>query len=144
MCFGWVQACFVFTVVMQDVFLEVRARLIPISSYIDNGITADLDYTRCLWAVVLVVKLLNLLGAYFGLPKCHFLPSQEGEWLGFEIVSTKKIFRVSDKKMENVIATLLAFLKAELTSSRQLAAVAGKLIPLSPAVLPASLYSRTL
>jgi hypothetical protein len=90
MCFGWSQACYIFTIVMQEMFLEVRARSIPISSYIDDGITADQSYGRCLWAVVLIIRLLNLLGAYFGLPKCHFRPSQEGEWLGFEIVSVKK------------------------------------------------------
>lgn len=93
MCFGWMQACYVkFTVVMQEVFLEVRARAIPISSYIDDGSTADDKYEKCLWAVVLVVRLLDLLGAYFGLKKCHFLPSQEGEWLGFEIVSKEECF----------------------------------------------------
>lgn len=81
------QTCFVFTVVMQEILTEVRCRSIPISFYIDNGITADPLYGRCLWAVVLVVRLLNLLGAFFGLPECHFRPSQEGEWLGFEIVS---------------------------------------------------------
>jgi hypothetical protein len=82
-CFGWAQACYIFTMVMQEIFLEVRERSIPVSSYIDNGITANPRRKRCLWSVVLIVKLLNLLGAYFGLPKCHFWPSQEGEWLGF-------------------------------------------------------------
>jgi hypothetical protein len=46
--FGWKQACYVFTVVMQEVFLEVRARSIPVSSYIDDGLTADSSYARCL------------------------------------------------------------------------------------------------
>jgi hypothetical protein len=46
--------------------------------------------------------------------------------------------------MEKVRATLLAFLDAEFTTPRQLAAVAEKSISLFPAVLPASLYSRTL
>jgi hypothetical protein len=68
-CFGWMQACFVFTTVMQEIFLEVRARSIPVSSYINDGLTADPLYARCLWTIVLIVKLLNLLGVYFGLPK---------------------------------------------------------------------------
>jgi hypothetical protein len=97
-CFGWMQACYVFTVVMQEIFLEVRAREIPVSSYIDDGLTADLCYQRCLWAVVLIIKLLNLLGAYFGLPKCHFLPSQEGEWLGFELLTKEELSRSWTRK----------------------------------------------
>jgi hypothetical protein len=142
MCFGWMQACYVFTVVMQEVFLEVRARSIPVSSYIDDGLTADMSYERCLSAVVLLVKLLNLLGAFFGLPKCHFLPSQKGDWLGFEIISPNEIFRASDKKMHKVKTALIRFLALEEVTPCQLVAIAGKLISLSPAVLPASLYSR--
>jgi hypothetical protein len=136
------QACYVFTVVMQEIFIEVRARAIPVSSYIDDGITADSRKERCLWAVVLIVKLLNLLGAYFGLPKCHFEPSQEGEWLGFEVKTRTEVFKILNKKMAKVMAALSQLLSAKVVSPRQLAAVAGKLISLSPAVLPASLYAR--
>lgn len=143
-CFGWMQACYIFTVVIQEIFSEVRARSIPISSYIDDGVTADPLYGRCLWAVVLVVRLLDLLGASFGLPKCRFKPAQEGEWLGFEIVSREEIFRVSKKKMSKVKAALLEVLESKTITPRQIAGIAGKLISLSPAVLPASLYSRTL
>jgi hypothetical protein len=143
-CFRWSQACYVFTVVMQKIFLEVRKRSIPVSSYIDDGLTADPQYGRCLWAIVLIVKLLSLLGAYFGLPKCHFEPSQEGEWLGFEVISKEELFRVSEKKMQRVRKVLEQCLESETISHRQLAAPAGKLISLAPAVLPASLYSRTL
>jgi uncharacterized integral membrane protein len=73
-CFRWSQACYVFTVVMQEIFIEVRARAIPVLAYIDDGITADSKYERCLWSIVRIVKLLDLLGAYFGLPKCRFKP----------------------------------------------------------------------
>jgi hypothetical protein len=122
----------------------VRARSIPVSSYIDDGIIADSVYGRCLWAVILIIKLLNLLGAYFGLPKCHFLPNKKEEWLGFEIISEEELFRVSDKKLEKVKAALTQVLNSETITPRQLAAIAGKLISLSPAVLPASLFSRSL
>jgi hypothetical protein len=143
-CFGWAQACYIFTVVMQEIFMEVRERSIPVSSYIDDGITVDPQRDRCLWSVVLIVKLLNLLGAYFGLPKCHFWPSQEGEWLGFEVISTdsEEIFRVSDWKMEKVKEVLNQCLESEVISPRQLAALAGKLISMAPAVLPALIYNR--
>jgi hypothetical protein len=122
----------------------VRAGSIPISSYINDEITADSVYGRCLWAVILIIKLLNLLGTYFGLPKCHFLPNKKGEWLGFEIISEEELFRVSDKKLEKVKAALTQVLNSETITPRQLAAIAGKLISLSPAVLPASLFSRSL
>jgi hypothetical protein len=40
-CFGWMEACSIFTTMMQEIFIEVRARGIPVSSYINDGITAD-------------------------------------------------------------------------------------------------------
>jgi hypothetical protein len=91
---------------MQEVFLEVRERGIPVSSYIDDGLTADLSYERCLWAVVLIIRLLVLLGAFFGLPKCRFRPSQEGEWLGFEMITQEEKFQVLARKMAKVKAVL--------------------------------------
>lgn len=59
-------------------------------------------------------------------------------------MSREELFRVSDKKTDKVKAALKLFLESETTTPRQLAAVAGKLISLSPAFLPASLYSQTL
>lgn len=142
-CFGWSQACYVFTVVMQEIFIEARARGIPVSSYIDDGITADPRYGRCLWSVVRIVKLLNLMGAYFGIPKCRSRPSQEGEWLGFEVITREEEFRVSAKKMGKVFGAMSKLIESTKITPRQLAAtVAGNLISLAPAVLPASLYSR--
>jgi hypothetical protein len=46
--------------------------------------------------------------------------------------------------MTKVKAALKQFLESGLVTPRQLAALAGKMISLSPAVLPASLYLRTL
>jgi hypothetical protein len=139
-CFGWKQACYVFTVVMQEVFLEVRARAIPVSAYIDDVITADPRYEKCLWSVVRIVKLLDLLGAFLGLPKCRFRPSQEGEWLGFEFRPERR--NSGSQKMGKVHKVLAQLIATQEVSARQLAAVAGKLISLAPAVLPASPYSQ--
>jgi hypothetical protein len=76
--------------------------------------------------------------------KCHFCPSQEGEWLEFEIVSSEEIFQVSDEKMRKLVKlALMKFLEQAEVTPRQLAAIAGKLISLSPAILLASLYSRS-
>lgn len=145
-CFGWSQGCYVFTVFMQEIFIEVRARAILVSAYIDDGITADSKYERCLWSIVRIIKLLNLLGAYFGLPKCRFLPSQEGEWLVFEVISQEEGFRVSAKKMIKVLAVLNQLVSTQVVLPRQSAAVARNLIgaggassvPLLKRILPSN------
>lgn len=41
MCFGWSEACFVYTLITQEVAKELRVRSIPVSSYLDDGFTGD-------------------------------------------------------------------------------------------------------
>jgi hypothetical protein len=70
LCFGFAQACYVFTKVMQEPVLELRRRGIPLSSYIDDAFTTARTYFRCLRQSALGGQLFSALGAYFGLPKC--------------------------------------------------------------------------
>jgi hypothetical protein len=144
MCFGWSEACFAYTVVTQKAAKEIRFRGIPISSYLDNGFTGEERYFGCLWIIIMIIRFLTLLGAVFILPKCQFWPVQRGGWLGFVVDTVAQQFQVSDAKMEKVRATLKQLLDAETVTPRLLAKVAGRIIAMSPAVLPASLYSRPL
>jgi hypothetical protein len=115
-----------------------------VSSYLDDGLTGDKERLRCLWFIIMVVRFLTLLGAVFSLQKCQFWPSQEGGWLGFVVDTTQQQFRVSETKKEKVQATLKELIQAETVMPRLLAKVAGRIIAMGPAVLPASLYSRPL
>ncbi|GAQ82637.1 putative Reverse transcriptase [Klebsormidium nitens] len=142
MCFGWSEACFVYTLLTQEAAKELRLRSIPISSYLDDGLTGTLDFWRCAWSTVLVVKTLTLLGAVFSLPKCNLWPQQEGPWLGFVIDTIRQRFAVSPAKMEKLRTALRELAECAEVTPRLLARVAGKVISVSPAVLPAALYSR--
>lgn len=51
-------------------------------------------------------------------------------------------FKVSETKINKVKKALTEMIEAPSTSPRKLAALAGKLVALSPAVLPAALLSR--
>jgi hypothetical protein len=64
------------------------------------------------------------------------------EWLGFLIDSKHQMFRVSESKLAKVREALKEMLETPTTSARKPAALAGKIVALSPAVLPAALYSR--
>lgn len=74
LCFGFAQACYVFTKVMQEPAIELRARGIPISDYIDDSFTAAKTRARCLGQSVLAVLFFAALGAFMGLPKCVLWP----------------------------------------------------------------------
>jgi hypothetical protein len=63
--------------------------------------------------------------------------------LGFIIDSERELFSVSDSKIAKLKQVLEEMIRQPSTSPRKLAALAGKILSVSPAVLPAALYSRT-
>jgi hypothetical protein len=142
MCFGWSEACLAYTLVTQEAAKELRLRGIPLSSYLDDGLTGDKLYLVALWRIVMIIRFLTLLGAVFSYPKCRFWPAKKGDWLGFVVDTTSQQFQVSESKMSKVQAVLEELATAETVTPRLLARVAGKVIAMGPAVLPASLYSR--
>jgi hypothetical protein len=144
LCFGFAQASYVFTKIMQEVAFELRKRGIPLSSYIDDGFTAAPTPGRCLRQSSLCAMLLGALGTYLGIPKCQLTPELVLKWLGFLIDTEREMFTVGESKLVKIKEALREMLDTPSTSSRKLAALAGKIVALSPAVLPAALYSRQL
>jgi hypothetical protein len=79
---------------MQEPALELRAALIPVSSYVDDGFTAAATRLACLWQAPFAVMLQALLGGYHGLAKCQIDPVVQIKWLGFVIDSVAEKFEV--------------------------------------------------
>jgi hypothetical protein len=144
LCFGFAQACFVFTKIMQEPVFELRKRGIPISSYIDDALTAARTFNRCAQQSSLAALFMGALGAYLGLPKCNLTPEQILKWLGFLIDTCEDMFKVGGAKLEKLKAALRDIIKRPEVTPRILAGIAGKIIATSPAVMPASLFSRSL
>lgn len=140
--FGYAQACYVFTKIMQEPCYELRAASIPVSNYVDDGFTAAATRLECLWQAIFVVLLQSVLGAYHGLAKCQIDPVLIIKWLGFLLDSSNERFEVAPSKIEKLKNCLQSVLAKQSVSARDLAQVAGKIISLSPAVAPAALYSR--
>lgn len=140
--FGLSQACFLFTKLMNEPAKVLRSRGVPISDYIDDGITAAATFARCLLQAVSSARLLAALGAFLGLPKCKLNPDQIQKWLGFLVDSVQQRFQLSPSRLAKLKTQLLAILSADRVSARDLASLAGRIVSASPAVLPASLLSR--
>lgn len=140
--FGYAQACYVFTKIMQEPCYELWAASIPVSNYVDDGFTAAATKLACLWQAIFAVLLQAILGAYHGLAKCQIEPVLVIKWLGFLVDSENQKFEVAASKIDKLKEFLQLTLSKEVVSSRDLAQVAGKVISLSPAVAPAGLYSR--
>jgi hypothetical protein len=143
LCFGFAQACYVFTKVMQEPAIELRRRGVPLSDYIDDSFTAARTRGRCLRQSVLAVLFFATLGAFMGLPKCNLWPQLLLKWLGFIVDSQEESFKVGKAKMQKLKKVLEEAIDKPSTSPRKIAEIAGKILALSPAVLLAALYSRS-
>ncbi|GAQ90234.1 Reverse transcriptase [Klebsormidium nitens] len=126
MCFGWSEACFLYTLLTQELSKEIRLRAVPVSSYLDDGLTGDVDFYRCLWATVFIIKLLTLCGAVFSIPKCNLWPQQEGPWLGFLIETVAQRFSVAPAKMEKLRTALRGLAESADVTPRELAKAAKR------------------
>jgi hypothetical protein len=142
LCFGFAQACYVFTKLMQEPTIELRKRGFPISDYIDDSFTAARTRARCLRQSVISILLFAALGAFMGLPKCNLDPLLLQKWLGFLVDSEDESFRVGESKIQKLKQLLEETIARPQTSVRKIAEIAGKILAVSPAVLPAALYSR--
>jgi hypothetical protein len=138
------EACFAFTKIAQEPLIELRARGIPVSGYIDDGHTATKTYEKTIRQEYLIVRLFAALEAFFGIPKCNLKPLQELRWLGFLLNTLEQVFKVAPAKLEKVKEALRDAISKPSTSNRELALLAGKLVALSFAVLPALLFSRAI
>jgi hypothetical protein len=144
LCFGFPQACYVFTEIMQKTMIELRKRGIPMSSYIDDALTTAITFRRCLRQSSLSALFIGALGAFLGLPKCKLTPEQILQWLGFLADIEEESFKVGKKKLAKLQLALQKAIKNPSISARALAGLAGKIISTSPAILPAALFSRNL
>jgi hypothetical protein len=142
--FGFAQACYVFTKVMQEPVFELRKRGIPLSSYIDDAYTAADTFCRCARQSSLSAIFMGALGVFRGLPKCNLTPEQLLKWLGFLIDTQEKLFKVGPAKLEKLKAALADLMSNPSTSARGLARIAGRIISTGPAIAPAALYRRSL
>jgi hypothetical protein len=96
LCFGFAQACFVFTKVMHEPATELRKRGVPLSDYIDDGFSAARTFNRCARQSALSALFFGALGAFLGIPKCNLWPQLLIKWLGFLIDSEAR--RCSEKE----------------------------------------------
>jgi hypothetical protein len=139
-CFGLSEACYAFTKIAQEPFIELRSRGIPVSGYIDDGHSAAKTCGRAIRQGFLIVQLLAAIGAFFGISKCNFRPLQELRWLGFLLNTLEQSFKVAPPKLEKIKEALKEATSKSVTTNRELAS----LVALSPAVLPAFLFSRAM
>ncbi|GAQ86252.1 DNA/RNA polymerase superfamily protein with reverse transcriptase domain [Klebsormidium nitens] len=95
MCFGWSEACYLYTLLTQEAAKELRIRSVPVSSYLDDGLTGSADFWRAVWETVFGVKVLTLLGAVFSIPNRPFFAAIQGKLSWDDVFPTLQAARAA-------------------------------------------------
>ncbi|XP_076116600.1 uncharacterized protein LOC143084068 [Mytilus galloprovincialis] len=131
--FGIATAGYIFTKVLREVVKHMRAEGKRVIMFLDDGLGGDNDFENCMNSSFEVKNTLERLGFLIAHEKCHWLPSQSMDWLGY--TWDTKIGRVFIKeerieKAENSIRKLCreATNGRLLFSARFLASILGQII----------------
>ena len=90
-------------------------------------------------------KISRIAGIILNREKSIWIPSQKGEFLGFNIDTTKMEFSVPSKKIEQLLSFLSEALNLKKWDANFIARIAGKIISMGPALGPISrLMTRSL
>jgi len=143
--FGLASACLIFTKIMRVFIKNWRALGVRVVIYIDDGIICAKLASKCQKIAQMMKKDLESAGFIINRKKSVWIPSQKGEFLGFDIDTTKMEFSVPPQKIEDLLILLRKALKDKLCDANFIARIAGKVISMGPALGPISrLMTRSL
>ena len=143
--FGLSTACYVFTKLMRPMVRYWRGKGLKAIVYLDDGIIAVKGETAALEASSRVKQDLESAGFVTNTEKSIWVPSQELEWLGFQIDLHKGEFKVPQVKLEKLKVLLHEIHDAYSVQARCLASLLGKIMSMSLALGPVTrLMTRSL
>lgn len=151
--FGVSSGCRTFTQVIAEIYHVLRAAGISLTFLIDDEMGGARSREEALFIVWILVRAFRALGWTLSLHKCLLWPQQAAHFLGMQLLTACRlhaqgaeelVFRVPDKKAQELISIVQEALGKSQISPRLLARIAGKLLAMRPAVELAPLYTRGL
>ena len=133
-----------FTKLMKPVTATLREQGHINSIYIDDMYLQGVDYQDCLRNVTATLYTLVSLGFCPHPAKCHLLPSQVINILGFCINSISMRISLTSEKQRDLLQVTYTILNLKRFTIRALAGLIGKLVAAFPAVQYGPLYYRYL
>ena len=127
-------ACFCFTKLLRPLVKRWRSMSHNCFMYLDDGISGYPDKVSAAAASIIHQKDLELSGLKMNAEKSHLDPMQVDQWLGFIIDTIRMQFRIPDKKISKLKATLDVMIFSGTATFRDLARIAGFLNSLYLAV----------
>ena len=142
--FGVAQACWVYTIIMRQVYGPLRAKGWRLTHYLDDLLLAQQPLERALYDARTVALLFTALGLFMSLPKCQVWPQPGACFLGLQVDTCGLQFSIPDEKLQYILGVLCSVLAAPGASRRQYARVSGLLAAVAPALPMNRLYLRGL
>ena len=129
--FGVASAVYLVDALIRPVKHFCHRHNIDVSVYIDDGLTVELNYFKCLLSTYFVLSVLLCAGWHFQLSKCQLEPVRRIQYLGFILDSSKMIISLPIVKIQKVLflldKILLAFDSNDPVDVTILASFLGKL-----------------
>ena len=132
--FGMVSSGSVFTDVVKAVVSYLRRRECRIVVYLDDGICVGRSKLETeTWARTIINTLIDA-GFVINWEKSQFRPVQRLKWLGFIFDLNLGVIDIDDRKLKNVLLEVTALKTFVFPTTKQMAAVVGKITALQPAL----------
>ena len=126
--FGLCSAGRIFTKVCRVLVKHWRRNGIKIVIYIDDGIGTAKSLQKCEWAAKFVKLSIEKSGFIINAEKSNWVPSQRTKWLGLEIDSHSYTIKITQKRVDKVLAKVDSLLTKRRSSARELSSIAGAII----------------
>ena len=100
--FGTATAVFITDALIKPIKFFCHRLGIDISIYIDDGITIELTYFKCLTSTYFVISILLLAGWSLQITKCNLTPVRNLQYLGYCLDTCKMLISLPVTKIEKV------------------------------------------
>ena len=138
--FGLATACYVFTKLLRPLVKYWRRQGLRALLYLDDGIVAVAGKEAAGRASLKVREDLVKAGLVENSPKCSWEPSQQANWLGFDLDLRQGQILIPLEKIEALKVHLGQAIDKVALKARDLASITGKIISMSLAIGPVSRF----
>ena len=142
--FGLASACAAFTAIQAAFYRPLRSNGSTMAFLIDDRYAAAATPQLCALDGLILALAATALGTFFSSKKADWHPKKIQRFLGLEVDTSARAFKVPTDKKEYFMATVRALLDGDAVSARQLAHVAGLIISMSMAVNLCPMFTRRL
>ena len=142
--FGLNSAPQTFTKLTKPIVSTLRSLGVRLILYLDDMLLMADSRQEALLHLGAALEILVALGFVINTKKSVFKPSQELEFLGFNINTLKMRISLPHQKFHSLRSLVRKILNQSQTSTRLLARLLGMMVAAHPAILPAPLHFRNL